>query len=287
MAPTPDGEGIQLRWHQHRPTPVPIPALQLLAVTGHANAASLPPAEESEFGDGDSEMSDAASHRGHNEEDEADEDDSRTERGNDDRRSQTPVQAGGPPRYATEPVEGHYDPSPLRRGRSIDPDAINAAHAARTYPQLVANGDAVRQEWGQAERMGVFSGVRVPAPMDMPTGNIGAGPSAAQQGAQNMQNYGYNAPAGQPQPQQAHQAQPQQAQQPPQRFPPLLGGSVIRRNTTASLNGQNQRARTSSFVIDCVLQSEFPLAVSRKGKERDMGGPSGSWWIQPRQDEAQ
>ncbi|EPS98208.1 hypothetical protein FOMPIDRAFT_1024760, partial [Fomitopsis schrenkii] len=112
---TADGQGVTLRWHKHRPAPVCIPALQLLAVTGHATAASLPPQEESEVGDEDSQMSDSFS-RGQREADDGEDEDVKTVRGEDDRSSRTPTnapQATAYHRHPTEPLEGHYDPSVL------------------------------------------------------------------------------------------------------------------------------------------------------------------------------
>lgn len=252
VSPTPDGEGVVLRWHVHRQAPVPIPALELLAVTGHGMAAALPPAAASEAGDNDTVMSEEGLPYAEGG-DEYDDDDQgsrygdiKTEPGDDDddRRSRTPV----PFRYATEPVEGAYDAARTTRGRSVDVEAANAEQAVRAYPQLVAHGSFVHERWAMAEQAGVFSGAPAPAPAPAPnsTGPNSSGPegrSAAARDFQARMGYSYAA-AG---PSQQAQHQPQQPQQPQQQqqhqFPPLLGGTVVRRCLPPS---QAQRPRTSS-----------------------------------------
>ena len=253
VAPTPDGQGVHLRWHKHQQAPVPIPALELLAVTGHAMAASLPPAAASDMGDQDAEMGDEDG-----DEDEMD-GDVKSENGDeDDRRSKTPT--GGPAtRYSTEPIAGSYDPSPLTRGRSVDVEAVNAAHAARMYPQLVAQGTSARERWAQAERAGVFTAMP-------PADNAQASGSGA---SQNAQGHTYGSPAIQ-----------EQQQQPQQRFPPLIGGSVVRRCTSMAPKSQGQRPRTSftDWLLGRTLILNLLLANSKKGKGRDLG----DGWGEPR-----
>ncbi|KZT71218.1 hypothetical protein DAEQUDRAFT_737008 [Daedalea quercina L-15889] len=129
VSATPNGQGVHLRWHEEEQAAVEIPALQLLALAGQ-DAANL--------------------QGGHQPSYEAVQEDIEGEH------TEVPVPQLDRHRSPTEPIDMYYDPSPLRRGMSVDADARNAEHCAEAWARMLARNEGAAERYKQACEAGVF-----------------------------------------------------------------------------------------------------------------------------------
>ncbi|TFY67207.1 hypothetical protein EVJ58_g1771 [Rhodofomes roseus] len=143
---TPNQQGIHIRWHDEAQVAQEMPATFLLSLMGQG------PASQQDAHPLAIEGADAAIAQAFDGSDEASQDDDEEQVEDIDIRELARY------RSPTEPIPGHYDPSPLRRGMSVDADAENAAWAAEAWKQLCEQNEGGYNQFMKAEEDGVFDG---------------------------------------------------------------------------------------------------------------------------------